>query len=98
MTTGVPATSDSSDASDNVVEGNLIGTDITGRPLDASGVHSGTGVDLADGSSDNTIGGTTAAARNIISGNADWGVYIGVYGLADSLSSANVVEGNLHWH
>ena len=84
-----------SDASNNVVEGNLIGTDMTGTaPVNASGVLSGAGVALADGSSDNTIGGTTAAAGNIISGNAGWGVYIGVYGLVDSLSSANVVEGN----
>ncbi len=84
-----------SGASNNVVEGNLIGTDMTGKaPVNASGVLNGSGVAVVDGSSDNTIGGTTAAARNIISGNAYSGVYIGVYGAYGSISSSNVVEGN----
>jgi titin len=38
--------------------------------------------------SSNTIGGTTTAARNIISGNTKDGVHI------DSSASTNVVEGN----
>ncbi|HEY7113259.1 MAG TPA: FG-GAP-like repeat-containing protein, partial [Thermoanaerobaculia bacterium] len=53
------------DSSDNVVEGNVIGLDAAGTaavgPLGVAGVRvsSGTG---------NLIGGTTAAARNVISG------------------------------
>ena len=63
--------------------------------MTSTGLQNGTGVNLVDGSSDNTIGGTTAAARNIISGNPDnRGVFIGVSEVAGSISSGNVVEGN----
>jgi hypothetical protein len=83
-----------SGSSNNVIEGNLIGSDITGESrLMSSGIQNGKGVVLADGSTDNTVGGTTAMARNIISGNADSGVYIGTIGNA-AVSSGNVVEGN----
>jgi hypothetical protein len=49
----------------DVVVGNYIGTDATGT--DALG-NVGTGV-LLFGGSRNTVGGTTAASRNVISGN-----------------------------
>ncbi len=84
------------DCSDIAIEGNLIGTDITGEarlpalPGDVYGI----GVVIGDGSTDNTIGGTTAAARNIISGTDGAGVYIGDYRYQDTTSSGNVVEGN----
>ena len=79
------------DSTDNAVEGNLIGTDITGLaslpalPGDGNGI----GVLIISGSTDNTIGGTTAAARNIISGINGPGVYI-----TDATTTGNVVEGN----
>ena len=79
------------DSSDNAIEGNLIGTDITGLaglPLLVGDVG-GLGVYIAAGSTDNTIGGTTAAARNIISGIDGPGVYI-----TDPTTSGNVVAGN----
>ena len=73
----------------NVIEGNFIGTDITGTV--AAG-NAGDGFNTLGGvqiySSDNTIGGTTAAARNLISGNNVSGVWI-------SLSADNTVQGNL---
>ena len=47
------------------------------------------GVEIAEGASGNTIGGTTAAARNIISGNA----FIGL-SIHDSGTNNNVVKGN----
>ena len=47
------------------------------------------GVKVFNGASGNIIGGTTAAARNIISGNTSDGVLI-----AGSGSSGNIVEGN----
>ena len=47
------------------------------------------GVLIAAGSSANTIGGTTAAARDVISSKAQWGVYI-----EDSGTSYNLVEGD----
>ena len=51
-------------ASSNVVEGNFIGTDATGR---AALGNPGDGVDIA--ASGNTVGGTVAGARNVISAN-----------------------------
>jgi Family of unknown function (DUF5719) len=74
-----------SNSKSNVIMGNYIGTDVTGRSALKNGGH---GI-LADyGSNRNTIGGTSAGARNIISGNADNGVYIRYS------SSANKVQGN----
>ena len=51
----------------NQVLGNYIGVDSSGSV--ALGNTGYAGVRLADGASDNTIGGTTPGARNIISGN-----------------------------
>ena len=52
-------------ASDNLVEGNLIGTDVTGT-LELPNSHQGV---LIDDSTGNTIGGTGAASKNLISSN-----------------------------
>src|SRR5262249_41283446 len=67
--------------SGNVVQGNYLGTDVTGTP----GMGNGIGLYVASGSN-NLIGGTTAGAGNLISGN--W------YGLYLSGGSGNVVQGN----
>src|SRR5262249_32165382 len=68
------------------VAGNVIGTDASGPgPLP----NQGDGVLLEDGTNNNTVGGTVAAARNVISGNGDSGVDIEGAGV-----SGNVVEGN----
>ncbi|HEX4796685.1 MAG TPA: PKD domain-containing protein [Humisphaera sp.] len=72
-------------ATGNQVLGNLIGTDITGLLARPNGLD---GIDIF-GSSLNVIGGTTAAARNIISGNASDGIVIG-----DKTSTGNVIAGN----
>jgi hypothetical protein len=72
-------------ASSNIVMGNYIGTDITGKlaiPNQGNGV-------VIDGVPGNTIGGTNAGARNVISGNVENGVLI-IYGGA----SSNLVQGN----
>ena len=71
-------------ASGNLIEGNRIGTDVTGTIALGNGV----GVDLEFGPSANTIGGTTVGAGNLISGNTSSGVEI------TNGASANVVEGN----
>ena len=73
------------DAAFNVVEGNDIGTDVTGTI--ALG-NAGYGIELTGGVHDNTIGGTTAGAGNLIAGNTNNGIYI-------SGSSANVIAGNV---
>ena len=69
---------------DNRIEGNFIGTDPTGT-LAQGNDSFGVGLDNADG---NVIGGTTPAARNLISANADGIEFNGN-------SSGNAVLGNL---
>ena len=59
-------------AADSIVQGNLIGTDATGKIGIA---NQGYGVSILHNPTDMLIGGTTPAARNIISGNLA-GVYI----------------------
>ena len=84
---GVAITSSSSTlppSSRNLVAGNLIGSDKSGlNPL--PNAQEGVLIDSANG---NTIGGTTAAARNLISAN-NTGVLI-----TGSSASSNVVQGN----
>jgi probable HAF family extracellular repeat protein len=58
--------------SGNVVEGNRIGTDVTG----AAALPNQTGVRMIGRVSDNTIGGSSAGAGNLISGNRNDGVGI----------------------
>jgi streptogramin lyase len=67
----------------NLIAGNLIGTDATGTIALANG----TGILVASGN--NTIGGTTAAARNVISGNTGQGVVI-----TGSTATGNLIAGN----
>ena len=69
----------------NLIIGNFIGTDATGEV--ALG-NSGTGVDIF--SSNNTIGGPSGAARNLISGNGLDGI-----DLTNAAATGNVVQGNL---
>ena len=68
------------------MEGNYIGTDPTGTIAIGNGVGD-SDVEL-QGAMDDTIGGTTAAARNIISG-ATYGVTI-----ANQHATDNLIEGN----
>ena len=75
-------------ASGNKIEGNLIGTDKTGSADLGNG---SAGVVLGAGSTGTTIGGTSAAARNIISGNGGAGVNI-AGGVAPT--TGNTVQGN----
>jgi hypothetical protein len=72
--------------SDNVVLGNLIGTDKTGTNLIP---NVNFGVFVYNYASSNVIGGTTAGARNVISGTTGYG-----YGIAVAEANNNVVQGN----
>jgi parallel beta-helix repeat protein len=85
---GVGLSSDGT-ADHNVVEGNLIGTDVSGTK--ALG-NKNTGLGIADTLA-NTIGGTTSLARNIISGNGGEGIFIGNIG-STLTPSQNQVLGN----
>jgi titin len=70
----------------NGVQGNLIGTDVTGRaPLG----NAGNGVQIDEGASDNFIGASSPDGANVISGNAYSGVVIAGYG-----TMQNDVESN----
>ncbi len=77
---------DEAGATGNIITGNYIGTDVTGT-LDLG--NSDDGVQLSGAASSNTIGGTTAATRNIISGNDSRG--FDIYG---SGTSSNIIQGN----
>jgi titin len=68
----------------NLVQGNRIGTDISGTTALGNG---STGV-LLSGARNSTVGGVTAAARNIISGNGVTGVVV------IATATGDVVEGN----
>lgn len=59
------------DAESNFVQGNYIGTKANGSEV----LPNGNGVEIR-GANTNTIGGTSAAARNVISGNSGNGVWI----------------------
>ena len=74
-----------SSASGNLVQGNFIGTDSSGLN---SLPNSQEGVSII-GAPGNTVGGTTAAARNVISAN-HWGIR-----LDGPTATGNIVEGNL---
>ena len=67
----------------NVIQGNYIGTDVTGKMVRGNASY-GIGVN----SSGNLVGGTNAGNGNVISGGNDTGIYI--YN-----TSANTIQGNL---
>jgi IPT/TIG domain/S-layer homology domain len=71
------------------VQGNFIGTNAAG----SGALSNDFGISMAYGVTNSTIGGTTPAARNLISGNSGRGVIV-----SNSLGAAgitgNVIEGN----
>ena len=69
----------------NIVQGNILGLDITGTNVLPNG-NAGIGVSAAAKSQ---IGGAAAGARNIISGNNSYGLF--VYG---AQATNNVIQGN----
>jgi hypothetical protein len=73
-------------SNNNKVEGCFIGTDAAGL---ADQGNSGGGVSLVSvAATNNTIGGTTAAARNVISGN-------NTDGINSAIGNSNIIQGNL---
>ncbi len=68
----------------NVIEGNYIGTDLTGAIDLGNTLH---GVRIVGSS--NTVGGTSYEARNVVSGNDNFGVSI-----SPGAVGGNVVHGN----
>lgn len=76
------------DVTGTQILGNLIGTNATGTA--SLGNHTDVaGISLSDGTNGNTIGGTTAAARNVIAGISGTGIR-----LRDAATSNNIIQGN----
>ncbi len=74
----------------NRVEGNFIGTDVTGTKAQGNGgvdIPISTGAVLVEASGLNLIGGPVAAARNVISGNQKGGLQVG----ADAIVQGNFI-------
>jgi CSLREA domain-containing protein len=75
-------------ADGNVIRGNYIGTDSSGNAAAQNALH---GVALLNGADDNIVGGTTAAARNVLSGNNGSGVTLD----GDAIAvTGNAIVGN----
>ncbi|HEV2329278.1 MAG TPA: M12 family metallopeptidase [Verrucomicrobiae bacterium] len=74
------------DASNNVVSGCWIGVDSTGTNPAPNAYQ---GILVTSGSGHNTFGGATASSRNVVSGNSQYGIYIG-----GTNTGGNVIEGN----
>ena len=80
----------SNGATRNLIQGNYIGVDVTGsvRLTDGSGnAYQRIGVYIQNAGG-NTVGGTSAGAGNLISGNLDYGVFV------QDESTNNLVQGN----
>jgi titin len=69
----------------NVIQGNYLGTDPSGTVARANGE----GGVMIYGSPGNRVGGTTALARNLISGGNQNGIYV-----VSSTATGNVISGN----
>ena len=78
------------DGNNNTIAGNYLGVDATGTKAAGNG---GCGVKVNWSSSGNTIGGTTALTRNVISANGSADPY-GCRGVLLNGSNNNTVEGN----
>ena len=83
-------TLDGVNAINNYIEGNFIGTDVSGTIALGNGnnTDNSRAIHLNNTASNNTIGGTSPASRNVISGNLGHGIFI-------AGGSNNAVQGNL---
>ena len=77
---------DGTAAAENLVEGNLIGTDITGKAALGNELD---GVIFSAGASANTIGGTLSGSGNTIAFNVTAGVCVQA-GISDSILSNSI--------
>jgi len=74
------------ESDNNIISGNFIGTDATGL-IDLGNASVGVNGEFGSNANSNLIGGTTPAARNIISGNGGVGIEFG-------FAAANIIQGN----
>jgi len=71
----------------NVIQGNLIGTDLTGDGT----LGNGRGIEISEGSNDTLVGGDTVAARNVIASNHSAGIRISGISTDDTLVRGNYI-------
>jgi hypothetical protein len=74
------------DATNNTISGCWLGLDFSGTNAAPNAYQ---GILIASGASGNIIGGTSTLARNVLSGNSQYGIFI-----TDSNTTGNVVLGN----
>ncbi len=74
------------DATNNTIAGCWLGLDATGTNAAPNAYQ---GILFASGAGHNIVGGTNANARNVISGNAEYGIW-----MSDSNTTGNTVLGN----
>jgi hypothetical protein len=74
----------------NTIQGNLIGTDLTGDGL----LGNGMGIHISEGPNNTLIGGDSLDARNIIAGNGGSGIDIAGIGTDDNLVQGNYIGVN----
>lgn len=74
----------------NVIQGNLIGVDITGN----NDLANADGIDMENGASGTQIGGPTPAERNVISGNSESGIEAGGAGTVNIVIQGNYIGTN----
>ncbi len=79
-------TMDTPDTTNNTIAGCWFGLDATGTNAAPNAYQ---GILMVGGASGNVIGGTNATARNVLSGNAQYGIWLG-----DSNTANNVILGN----
>ncbi len=89
---GVGVYLDGTTTQSNSIIGNFIGTKAAGT----AGISASSAGVLINNSPDNTIGGTTAADRNIISGNSVVGVYIALAGATGNAVQNNYIGTDVH--
>ena len=74
------------DATNNIIAGCWLGLDATGTNAAPNALQ---GILLVNGAGHNLIGGTNALARNVISGNSQYGIW-----MSDSNTTGNMVLGD----
>ena len=82
---------ESSGTSGNLIEGNYIGTNVTGNAVLP---NTGYGVFIYDSASNNTVGGVVSGAANTISGNSYDGVHLEGSGITGTLIEGNHIGTN----
>jgi hypothetical protein len=85
---GIAVNGNSFESQQHRIEGNLIGTNAAGT----SAVPNANGVTIGALAGGNLVGGTTAASRNIISGNSGDGVAL--FGDTGNFTPGDIIQGN----